>query len=73
MEVFNRREVQELLILFLLGHWGLPYLTIWEVLSMLFSVTLLHGNQILDLVLKRAENGSSVGVSWCETGERVRS
>jgi hypothetical protein len=32
VEVFNRKEVQEPHFLFLVGHWELPYLTIWEVL-----------------------------------------
>lgn len=30
---------------------------------MFFCVALLHGNQTVVLVLKRAENGSSVGTS----------
>ena len=32
VEVFNRKEVQEPHILFLLDYWELPYLTIWEVI-----------------------------------------
>ena len=39
---------------------------------MFFSVTFLHGNQIIDLVLRRAENGSSIGTSWCEIKEPVK-
>lgn len=30
---------------------------------MFFGVTLLHGHQIIEFVLKRAENGSCVGTS----------
>lgn len=39
---------------------------------MFVGVTLLHGNQVIEFVLRRAENGSLVGTSWCGTKELVK-
>lgn len=36
---------------------------------MFCSVTSLHGNQIIELVLRREENGSSVGANGCGAKE----
>lgn len=58
VEVFNKKKIWEPRVLFHIDHWELPYLTLWE-------VCFLHGNQIIELVLRRTENGNSERTSWC--------